>query len=97
MHGMGAWPIAALQSETSAGKIAMNHLFAPNRGAAVMGAPFTDRKNAYPHLTCSWSLDPASCRLSCTWAPPESSRALAQLAWSPRLVPDDAILIDEPV
>jgi hypothetical protein len=24
----------------------------------------------HPHLVCSWTLDPASHRLSCAWAPP---------------------------
>ena len=75
----------------------MNHRFASNRGAAVAGAPMMGREGDYPHLICSWSLDPTSRRLSCAWAPPASGRALAELAWSPRLVPDDAILIGEPV
>jgi hypothetical protein len=26
------------------------------------------RKAFHPHLTCSWTLDPASQRLSCAWA-----------------------------
>jgi hypothetical protein len=28
------------------------------------------RKAFHPHLTCSWTLDPASHRLSCAWAAP---------------------------
>jgi hypothetical protein len=28
------------------------------------------RKVFHPHLVCSWTLDPASHRLSCVWAPP---------------------------
>jgi hypothetical protein len=28
------------------------------------------RKVLHPHLVCSWTLDPASHRLSCAWAPP---------------------------
>ena len=27
-------------------------------------------KTFLPHLVCSWTLDPASHRLSCTWAAP---------------------------
>lgn len=28
------------------------------------------RTELHPHLVCSWTLDPASHRLSCAWAPP---------------------------
>lgn len=59
-------------------------------------AALAGRTQAYPHLLCSWSFDPASHRLSCVWAPPARGSDLPTLAWSPRLVPDDAILIGEP-
>ncbi len=33
-----------------------------------------------PHLVCSWTLDPASHRLSCAWAPPAASWDLTFLS-----------------
>jgi hypothetical protein len=67
----------------------MRYRIAADRGAQA------DRKEVYPHLLCRWSLDPASHRLLCAWAPPANRLDLPSLARGPRLVPDDAILIGE--
>jgi hypothetical protein len=40
------------------------------------------RKAFHPHLTCSWTLDPASHRLSCAWAEP----AAEPNAWPSALI-----------
>jgi len=42
----------------------------------------SSRKVFHPHLVCSWTLDPASHRLSCAWAPPAAGSNVAFL--SPR-------------
>ena len=42
------------------------------------------RKVFHPHLVCSWTLDPASHRLSCAWAPPAVGSNVAFL--SPRTI-----------
>jgi hypothetical protein len=34
------------------------------------GTGFAGRKQFLPHLVCRWTLDSASHRLSCAWAPP---------------------------
>jgi hypothetical protein len=34
-------------------------------------------KVLHPHLVCSWTLDPASHRLSCAWAPPAAGSDVA--------------------
>jgi hypothetical protein len=36
-------------------------------------------KEFLPHLVCSWTLDPASRRLSCTWAAPAERRAFSRI------------------
>jgi hypothetical protein len=40
-------------------------------GSEIEGTVFANvgRKVFHPHLVCSWTLDPASHRLSCVWAP----------------------------
>jgi hypothetical protein len=38
------------------------------------------RKVFHPHLVCSWTLDPASHRLSCVWAPPAAGSDVAFLS-----------------
>jgi hypothetical protein len=38
------------------------------------------RKSFYPHLVCSWTLDPTSHRLSCVWAPPADRFDVASLS-----------------
>jgi hypothetical protein len=42
------------------------------------------RTELHPHLVCSWTLDPASYRLSCAWAPPVAGWDVTFL--SPRTV-----------
>ena len=76
---------------TREGFRSMSYRLAAERGALAA------RKEVYPHLLCRWSLDPASHRLLCAWAPPASGSDLPLLARGPRLVPDDAIPIGEPV
>jgi hypothetical protein len=46
------------------------------------GSGFAGGKEFHPHLVCSWTLDPASHRLSCAWAPPAAGWEVAFL--SPR-------------
>jgi hypothetical protein len=38
------------------------------------------RKAFHPHLVCSWTLDPASHRLSCVWGPPAAGSDRASLS-----------------
>jgi len=40
------------------------------RVAADPAGTALGRTELHPHLLCSWTLDPASHRLSCAWAPP---------------------------
>jgi hypothetical protein len=44
------------------------------------GAGFAGRKEFHPHLVCSWTLDSASHRLSCAWAPPTDRSHIAFLS-----------------
>jgi hypothetical protein len=46
-----------------------------DRAGAALG-----QKEFLPHLVCSWTLDPASHRLSCAWAPPAERRDIAFLS-----------------
>jgi hypothetical protein len=45
----------------------------------IAGTVFANvgRKVFHPHLVCSWTLDPASHRLSCVWAPPAAGSDVA--------------------
>jgi hypothetical protein len=56
----------------------MNYRVVSDLTGAVIG-----RKEFHPHLVCSWTLDPASHRLSCAWAPPAAGWNVAFL--SPRI------------
>jgi hypothetical protein len=55
----------------------------------LQGTAFTRRrpKPSLPHLVCSWTLDPASQRLSCAWAPPIER---SDIAVSPRIAAGSA-------
>jgi hypothetical protein len=46
----------------------MNYRFASNLAGTALASPST--RNVLPHLVCSWTIDPASRRLSCVWAVP---------------------------
>jgi hypothetical protein len=50
-------------------------------------AGVADRQEFHPHLVCSWTLDPASDRLSCAWAPPAADWEMPFL--SPRIASAD--------
>jgi hypothetical protein len=55
----------------------MTYQVASDLAGTVLG-----RREFHPHLVCSWTLDPASHRLSCAWAPPAAGWDVAFL--SPR-------------
>jgi hypothetical protein len=49
------------------------------------------KKRFLPHLVCSWTLDPASRRLSCAWAPPTERwyvRSGRRRSWRRSCAPD---------
>jgi hypothetical protein len=46
----------------------MTYRVASDRAGRVLAG--TRAKEFLPHLVCSWTLDPASHRLSCAWAAP---------------------------
>jgi hypothetical protein len=50
----------------------MTYLVASDPAGTARG-----RTQLHPHLVCSWTLDPASHRLSCAWAPPAAGRVMA--------------------
>jgi hypothetical protein len=66
MLGLRAWAgcFAALQP----GIAAMT--YRPSFEIAATALAGIGKKEFLPHLVCSWTLDPASRRLSCGWAPP---------------------------
>jgi hypothetical protein len=54
------------------------------------GAAYVDHRSKVPHLVCSWTLDPASHRLSCAWAAPSEGwditfARIKAMSLSPRL------------
>ena len=55
-----------------------------HRVASDLAGTVLARREFHPHLVCSWTLDPASHRLSCAWAPPAAGWDVAFL--SPRNV-----------
>jgi hypothetical protein len=46
----------------------MSYRVVSNRAGTVLAG--TRAKEFLPHLVCSWTIDPASRRLSCAWAAP---------------------------
>jgi hypothetical protein len=44
--------------------------YRPSFEIAAIAFAGVGKKEFLPHLVCSWTLDPASRRLSCGWAPP---------------------------
>ena len=56
----------------------MNYRFASNlAGTALAGTPARD---VLPHLVCSWTIDPASRRLSCVWSVPAAQWDVAAMS-----------------
>jgi hypothetical protein len=56
----------------------MNYRVASNfAGTALTGTP---AKEFLPHLVCTWTIDPASRRLSCAWATPTDHWDIAAMS-----------------
>ena len=58
------------------------------RVASDLARTVFGQKELHPRLVCSWTLDPASHRLSCAWAPPAAGWDVAFL--SPLITPTAA-------
>jgi len=61
----------------------MNYRVASNLAATFLADP--QAKPVLPHLICTWTIDPASRRLSCAWGTPTDQWEIA--AMSARLAP----------
>jgi hypothetical protein len=56
----------------------MNYRFASNFAGTALASP--PARDVLPHLVCSWTIDPASRRLSCVWATPTDHWNMAAMS-----------------